>query len=119
MPWQGVEFLTFRLRATIPKAAFELTRIAAGSQDAGTALKRTRHAWFDETQMDVPVFDGELLRAGNRFSGPALIEETTTTVVVPPRYELTVDPWKNYVLRRDTAAKTQGKLAAAFVTGGA
>jgi N-methylhydantoinase A len=119
MPWQGVEFLTFRLRATIPKAAFELTRIAEGSDDAGVALKRKRHAWFDEIEVEVPVYDGALLRAGNRFSGPALIEETTTTVIVPPRYEVTVDSWKNYVLRRDTAATTQGQLAAAFVTGGA
>jgi N-methylhydantoinase A len=119
MPWQGIEFLTFRLRATIPKAAFELTRIGEGSEDAGAALKRTRHAWFDETEVEVRVYDGALLRAGNRFPGPALIEETTTTVVVPPRYAVTVDSFKNYVLRRDTAATTEGELAAAFVTGGA
>ena len=119
MPWQEVEFLTFRLRATIPKAAFELTRIAEGAEDSREALKRTRHAWFDGNEVEVPVYDGELLRAGNRFRGPALIEETTTTVVVPPRYEVTVDPWKNYVLRRDTAATAEGQLAAAFVTGGA
>ena len=37
--------------------------------------------------METPVYDGALLRAGNRFPGPALIEETTTTVVVPPRYD--------------------------------
>jgi N-methylhydantoinase A len=119
MPWQGIEFLTFRLRATIPKAALELTRIGEGSEDAGAALKRTRHAWFDETEVEVRVYDGALLRAGNRFPGPALIEETTTTVVVPPRYAVTVDSFKNYVLRRDTAATTEGELAAAFVTGGA
>jgi N-methylhydantoinase A len=118
MPWQAVELLTFRLRATVPKAAFELTRIAEGADDASHALKRSRRAWFDGAELQVPVYDGELLRAGNRLAGPAIIEETTTTVVVPGRHALTVDPLKNYVIRRDEGASTEGELAQAFVTGG-
>ena len=117
MPWQMVELLTFRLRAAVPKPSFELRQIAAGPEDAGAALKRTRRAWFDSEATDVPVYDGELLRSGNRFAGPALIEETTTTVVIPPQYALTVDPLKNYVLRREELASSR-ELAAAFVTGG-
>ena len=118
MKWQAVELLTFRLRATVPKAGFELRRIAEGSEDAGAAHKRVRRAWFDGAELEVPVYDGGLLRSGNAFAGPALIEETTTTVVVPPRYALTVDPLKNYVLRRDAKAPSEGELAPAFVTGG-
>jgi N-methylhydantoinase A len=118
MPWQAVELLTFRLRATVPKAAFELRRIAEGMDDASHALKRTRRAWFDGAELEVPVFDGDLLRAGNRLAGPAIIEETTTTVVVPARHALTVDPLKNYVIRRGEEASTEGELAQAFVTGG-
>ncbi|MGH2380437.1 MAG: hydantoinase/oxoprolinase family protein [Candidatus Limnocylindria bacterium] len=98
MHWQAVELLTFRLRATVPKAAFELHRIPAGSEDASGAIKRIRRAWFDDAELDVPVYDGELLRFSNRFAGPAIIEETTTTVVIPPRYGLAVDPLKNYVM---------------------
>lgn len=119
MPWQAVELLTFRLRATVPKAAFELRRIGEGSDDASQALKRTRRAWFDGAELEVPVYDGELLRAGNRLAGPVIIEETTTTVVVPARHQLTVDPLKNYVIRRDQDVSTEGELAHAFVTGGA
>jgi N-methylhydantoinase A len=118
MPWQAVELLTFRLRATVPKATFELRRIAEGEEDASHAIKRTRRAWFDGAELAVPVYDGELLRAGNHLAGPAIIEETTTTVVVPARHGLTVDPLKNYVIRRGDEALTQGELAQAFVTGG-
>lgn len=118
MPWQAIELLTFRLRATVPKATFELRRIGTGSGDLGPALKRTRRAWFDGAELEVPVYDGDLLRSGDTFPGPALVEETTTTVVVPPRYALTVDPLKNYVLRRDTQAVTEGELAPAFVVTG-
>ena len=39
--------------------------------------------------------------AGNVISGPAIIEETTTTVVVPNAYVCSVDKYKNYVLTRN------------------
>lgn len=100
MTWQAVEFLTFRLRATTPKAPFELGRIAAGGPDASGAVKRRRACRWDGVSTETPVYDGALLRAGNRFEGPAIIEETTTTVVVPPAYAVEVDEFKNYVLTR-------------------
>jgi N-methylhydantoinase A/oxoprolinase/acetone carboxylase beta subunit len=46
------------------------------------------------------VYDGAQLVAGCRFNGPAIIEETTTTVVIPASYSCAVDQWKNYILTR-------------------
>jgi N-methylhydantoinase A len=116
MPWQAIELLTFRLRATTPKAPFELSRIAPGTGDPSGALKRRRTVWWDGSAVDTPVYDGAALRAGDRFDGPAVIEETTTTVVIPPRYRAEVDPFKNYVLTRDgvEAGTRDGRLAAAI-----
>lgn len=116
MKWQAVELLTFRLRATTPKAPFELSRIAEGGEDASGAIKRRRTVWWDGTPTDTPVFDGALLRAGNRFEGPAIVEETTTTVVVPPAYTVEVDPFKNYVMTRraESADERASRLAAAI-----
>ena len=101
MPWQKVELLTFRLRATTPKAPFEMRRIESGGADPSGAIKRNRMAWFDGEAVDTTVYDGALLRAGNEFHGPAMIEETTTTVIVPTRYAVTVDEYRNYVMTRD------------------
>ena len=100
MPWKAAEFLTFRLRATAPRAPFHLRQIGAGGLDAVGAIKRRRHCWFDGQEVDTPVYDGARLLAGARFSGPAIIEETTTTVVVPARFDCAVDQWKNYLLTR-------------------
>ncbi len=75
MPWQQVELLTFRLRATTPKAPFEMRRIESGGVDAAGAIKRTRRAWFDGEEVATTVYDGALLGAGNEFHGPAMIEE--------------------------------------------
>jgi N-methylhydantoinase A len=119
MPWQQVELLTFRLRATTPKVPFELRRIEAGGPDASGALKRHRIACWEGRPVDTPVYDGALLRAGNEFHGPALIEETTTTVIVPPSYALHVDAFQNYVMTRDGAAPAAAAEPQATIVGGA
>jgi len=100
MPWKAAEFLTFRLRATAPRAPFHLRRIDAGGPDGAGAIKRLRRCWFDGQEVDTPVYDGTRLLAGARFAGPAIIEETTTTVVIPARFDCAVDQWKNYLLTR-------------------
>ena len=117
MPWQAVEFLTFRLRATAPKAAFELRRIEGGGSTAEAALKRHRSCRFDGRDVETPVYDGALLRAGDAFDGPAIIEETTTTVVVPARYRCAVDPYKNYVLTRTVPVAPPSPEPAALAGG--
>jgi len=119
MPWQAVELLTFRLRATTPRAPFELREIDAGDGDPSRALKRRRICRFDGRDIDTPVYDGALLRAGDRFGGPALIEETTTTVVVPTRYDCEVDRYRNYVLTRHTIAGEDAIRPVERVAGGA
>jgi N-methylhydantoinase A len=100
MPWKAAEFLTFRLRATAPRAPFHLRQIDAGGSDGVSAIKRRRRCWFEGGEVDTPVYDGTRLLAGARFPGPAIIEETTTTVVVPINFVCAVDQWKNYLLTR-------------------
>ena len=116
MPWQTIEFLTFRLRATTPKAPFELSRIERGRGDPSDAVKRRRVVWWDGAPAETPVYDGSLLRAGDAFDGPAIVEETTTTVVVPRRYSVEVDSYRNYVMTRATAtvAEPASRIAAAI-----
>ena len=116
---QKVELLTFRLRATTGRAPFELVRIAAGSGDAAAARKRTRTCRFEGRDLETPVYDGALLGAGDRFSGPALIEETTTTVVIPPRYDCEVDAYRNYVLTRRAVTAADDIRPVAALAGGA
>jgi N-methylhydantoinase A/oxoprolinase/acetone carboxylase beta subunit len=123
MPWQQVELLTFRVRATTPRAPFEMRRVERGGPDASAAVKRHRPVWFDGEVVETTVYDGGLLRAGNELHGPAVIEESTTTVVVPLRYGLAVDDHRNYVMTRDTGerASTQREPseAVAQAVGGA
>ncbi|HLC27753.1 MAG TPA: hypothetical protein VJM80_13410 [bacterium] len=102
MHWKGAEFLTFRLRATAAKAPFQLREIGSGGEDASGALKRRRTCWFQGREVDTPVYGGDKLSAGNRIAGPAIIEETATTVVIPAFFTCYVDRWKNYALTRQS-----------------
>ena len=107
MPWQGVELLTFRLRATVERAPFELSRIAEGGSDPAAGHKTERHCWFDGEQVMTPIYDGARLKAGNVVPGPAIIEEPTTTVVIPATYTATVDAQRSYHLARSEAGGNQ------------
>jgi N-methylhydantoinase A len=100
MPWKAVEILTLRLKASTPNAPFTLPQVKKAGADASAALKRHRICRFGGADVDTPVYDGEKMLAGNVISGPAIIEETTTTVVVPDAYVCSVDKYKNYVLTR-------------------
>lgn len=47
---------------------------------------------------DAPVYRRDRLATGQTVRGPAIVEEWTTTVVVPPGWETTVDPFGTLVL---------------------
>jgi N-methylhydantoinase A len=100
MPWKAVEILTLRLKATTPNAPFALSQVAKGGADPKPALKRRRSCRFNGRDVDTAIYDGEKVLAGNVISGPAIIEETTTTVVIPEAYVCSVDKYKNYILTR-------------------
>jgi N-methylhydantoinase A len=44
------------------------------------------------------VYTGELLGAGDRIAGPAVIEEVTTTIVIEPGWTAELAPSGVYVL---------------------
>ena len=47
-----------------------------------------------------PVYNGALMRPGNVVTGPAVVEEHNTTVVVFPDFELELSPLNAYIMRR-------------------
>jgi N-methylhydantoinase A len=46
----------------------------------------------------VPVYDGDRMSPGHRLAGPAIIEESTTTVVVPEGFRVEVDASGSFIL---------------------
>ncbi|BBE71215.1 caprolactamase subunit alpha [Oharaeibacter diazotrophicus] len=75
--------------------------LRAGS-GAATALAGRRVAIFsaDGAGVEVPVYDGSRLGAGDVVVGPAILEETTTTIVLEPSWTARLDAGGSYVITR-------------------
>lgn len=80
--------------------------------DASPALKGRRMAYFDPDGEvpDVPVYQGELLRAGNRMTGPAIVEYRGTTAVVQPGQICWVDGLLDLVIEVKPESALAGEI---------
>ena len=79
-----VEFVTFKVRASLPERPFTIPKLTNRKGDADSYVKGTRQA-FSLMQNDfIPftVYDRPGLFAGAVIDGPAIIEERESTIVI-------------------------------------
>jgi N-methylhydantoinase A len=71
------------------------------SADASNYIKGKRDVYFEKKYGFVPtmIYDGDSMEAGNIVEGPAIIEQKTTTVVVPPQTKLEVTKYGDYLMK--------------------
>jgi N-methylhydantoinase A len=100
MPLYEVELRALRTIARINKPKIKMKGFPVTKTDPTGALKRKRQCFFNDKYVLTPIYDGDKLEAGNAIEGPAIIEETTTTVVVPALFNCIVDKYGNYLIRR-------------------
>jgi N-methylhydantoinase A len=120
MDWRPIEFLTFRLRVTAARRPITMTEAASGTTSAESARRGARACLLAgrSGRVEVPVFDGDRLRPGLRIEGPALIDDKTTTVLVPANCTCDVDQYRNLILRMGPAS-TAGAAGDGSVRAGA
>ncbi len=64
------------------------------------AIKGKRDVDFVESDIhQATVYDGDSLEPGMSFTGPAIIEEADTTVVIPPDLPCFMDDFGNYCIQ--------------------
>src|SRR4029077_9699014 len=101
LPGAQLEIVVCRLRAKALTPQPKLVRAKkASTRIPRAALRKERQIyWPDLARRRSPaVYDGELLVAGNKIAGPAIVETADTTVVVQPRTRLRVDELGNFEL---------------------
>lgn len=54
----------------------------------------------DGSATSAPVYDGAKIGAGDRISGPAVIEEATATIVVQPGWQIELHSSASYLITR-------------------
>ncbi len=95
LPGQPVEALHWRLTAIGRTERPSSWRAVVPSAET-QAVKKRRDAIFDGRKIETPVYDGPSLSSGAKIEGPAIVEEPTTTIVVPPGCELLVNEFGDY-----------------------
>ena len=101
MTWRAAEFLTFRLKVTAPRRPVPMASSDRTSAGIETAARGSRSCLFPGStqRLDTPVYDWDRMVPGHKLTGPALVDDKTTTVLVPPGFNCEVDPYRNLVLR--------------------
>jgi N-methylhydantoinase A len=97
-PASEIEFLNWTGRITL-----RLPRVAqvpaAGAGGAASGAERFRRAWFSLDEVhSARVVRGADLISGASVEGPALIEEETTTLVIPPGLVARLSPHESYIV---------------------
>jgi N-methylhydantoinase A len=96
-PDVGVEIVNWRLIVSGPRPEVRLSpdEVAAGGvEDARKGERPVYHPEYRDFR-PTPVYDRYRLAPGAIFSGPAIVEERESTVVVGPRGRITVDEFRN------------------------
>ncbi|HPD61457.1 MAG TPA: hydantoinase/oxoprolinase family protein, partial [Thermodesulfobacteriota bacterium] len=101
MPRAGVEIINLRVCARGISEKPHLKALPYKGKDPSLALKGKRQAFFEGKFMDTPIYDIARLEYGNEIQGPALLEQATSTTVVPPGWKATCDTFGNFELKRN------------------
>jgi N-methylhydantoinase A len=102
-PEQKTEIVNIRLRARGITADISLPESAyAGKRLKDAALLGKRTVIFDQQSCQTDIYDREKLGYGNSISGPAIVAEYSSTVILPPGSKAEVDKFGNLII--DTGA---------------
>ncbi|TET54855.1 MAG: hydantoinase/oxoprolinase family protein [Desulfobacteraceae bacterium] len=92
-PDSPVEFINFKVRASLPERLLRLPKVEKKVGSLMDAVKRERQAYSGIAKGFIPytVYDRYKLYPGDEFQGPAIIEERESTVVVGEDASVSVD----------------------------
>jgi N-methylhydantoinase A len=96
---QPVEFVNFRAVHTYPLPRPEVTPAARAKSTLDDARVGERRAYFGAF-VPTAIYERSRLPLGARLAGPAIVEQSDTTTVIPPGVTALVDDAGNLRLRR-------------------
>jgi len=94
------EILNVRLAACGKVRTPEIKAEDFVSKDASAHKKGERQVYFEEAGgfVTTGIYDGDRMEVGNLVEGPAVVELSTTTIVVPPRGKIEVTPYGSILM---------------------
>lgn len=91
-----VEMVGIHLVARAEVGKIEMSPAPMGDADASGAVKSQRNVDYAlEGRHMADIYDGDKLAPGMKFTGPAIIEDSGTTIVIHPGNKVSVDAYRN------------------------
>ncbi len=92
-PDSEVEFINFKVRASLPERLIQFPKIDKKGKSLAKAIKGKRKAYSPIARDFIPytVYDRYKLSPNAKFKGPAIIEEKESTVIVGEDASISVD----------------------------
>lgn len=95
-----VEIVNFHATGTLRVKKPTLSTISDEGKSIGQALKEEREIYFGRTEglKKTPVYSKNLLPPNIEITGPAIIEESTSTIIVPKDFKSKMDKFGNVLM---------------------
>jgi N-methylhydantoinase A len=100
----GIRVLNLRVAAIGRRKKFDLALLAPPEGGSVEAAKRTtRKVWLDGAWHEAGIYRRLELPLGAVVPGPAILEQSDTTILIEPDLQGEVDKFGNLIVRRKTA----------------
>ena len=96
---RNIEIVNVRVRIVAASEEIRIPRAEIGDPRSDRAIVKRKSVVFDGKHLETLVLQRDLLRAGNRFEGPAIVHEYSATTVVPPGCRVEVDGYSNLIIQ--------------------
>jgi len=104
-----LEILTWVARMTVAYGSEEPSEVTSEAAEGAAVGRKRKAAYFEGVGgAEVERTSSSVLQAGDRVTGPAFIDEPTTTLVVPPEWSVEVLEGGHYLLERTAASRRIG-----------
>ena len=101
-PAEEIELVTFRIKASLPSTQPHLINPSENKFSKVPAAQGTRRVYFttSDSFIECPIYRRTELGYGCQINGPAIVEQMDTTTIIPPDFQMSVDPWENLILQQ-------------------
>ncbi len=92
------EFINLRLIAT---GKIKKSESVKSIENDETIKDSKRKIIFNQKEFETKIYARHNIKNNQRFDGPAVIEESTATTVIPPNYSIIKDEFGNIIITKD------------------
>ena len=92
------EFINLRL---IAMGQIEKSGSIKSAGEDTTIVESKREVIFNQKPHQTNVFNRQKIETNKKFSGPAIIEESTATTIIPPNYNIVKDDFGNIIITKE------------------